>query len=115
MRYPTAIAVLALLPALAACGGNAESPSADEINRLATAAENQAADEALPPLLNDAEAAPPEAVQPAPPAPRSEPAAKPAAAPRERPTPPRERPAPKQPPAPAEDPHAGHDMGNMSH
>ncbi|MBX3562659.1 MAG: hypothetical protein KF780_12715 [Sphingomonas sp.] len=114
MRHQTAIAALALLPALAACGGNAENPSAEEINRLATPDDGRAETEAVAPALNDAAAAPQDAAQAAPPV-RGEPAAKPAAASRERPSPPRERPAPKQQPAPAEDPHAGHDMNNMSH
>ncbi len=105
----TLLTSVAMLPALAACGGGnrANEVTADEINHLATPQENIVVEDA-----NVAAPVAPEATTPAAPAQAnatetSRPA-RPSASPPARPTS-RHKASPPQP----ADPHAGHDMSSM--
>lgn len=117
MKRIMAIAALASLPALAACGQQPSDANvtADDINRLGTAPPETMTmpeNEALPGNDGANTASTP---QPGAHAPGAHDAAQPRPKAETPPTPRRERPAPppKASPPPV-DPHAGHDMGNMS-
>jgi len=126
MKRVLSLAACAALTLTSACGG--EAPSQNEvqadvnealndasaaINEAEMATENVAEAIDAPPPPTSEGSAPVEPTVAPPPPPASKDKAVPAAkAEPKRPAPPK---APSEPKAPAADPHAGHDMSNMSH